>query len=587
MLLAACIAIRLAYLLFNAAPVAMAFNFNWMPLATTSDGTDSSSAAFYSHAKELLTAALNKSAKPPIIVDDIFVEDLNLGQTAPDLEILEIGDLAEDRFRGIFRMSYSGDAELTLKTRVQANPLNTYLSTTPVYTSPNPLAASSPLTIPLQITLSQFRLSGFVILVFSKAKGITLVFRNDPLESLKVSSTFDSIPFIKDYLQKEIERQVRGLFQEELPVAVHRLSLRLWNPEYAASLGLDSAPTLKTGSFKDSASRDIDPEDLFINPLLSPTDSSDLPSTLFSQKNILRLAALADSQRTLSVLTPSIRDVVFRAWASGNTATVWERAIVTTLDTAETQTPLSARSSVSGHGDYVRSSLTTCTSTLSLPPSSSSRAHTPASRRKRRHRVVNLRNDGEPSKRASVTSSEAGKSYPTTSSNERSENATMGVREVVHPACHDGRDQHETLVGKERNLPIFPEKLRESAMLGTRSQSAISRPNSPTESVGRSVAIENIILPPTTSRPREQRHETQAEKQSRIAEGEERQRPQFKAGPKYSSGILEKAFMMKLAAEMQRRLEEERERRGEGKRWGIEQELDGIMEAGEAPPAYM
>lgn len=89
----------------------MAFNFNWSPL--TAD------ASFYTRARELLTTALNKSPKPPIIVDDILVNELNLGSVPPELEILEIGDLAEDRFRGIFKMCYSGDAFLTLKTRVQ------------------------------------------------------------------------------------------------------------------------------------------------------------------------------------------------------------------------------------------------------------------------------------------------------------------------------------------------------------------------------------------------------------------------------------------------------------------------------------
>ena len=56
----------------------------------------------------MLTTALNKSPKPPIIVDDILVNELNLGSVPPELEILEIGDLAEDRFRGIFKMCYSG-----------------------------------------------------------------------------------------------------------------------------------------------------------------------------------------------------------------------------------------------------------------------------------------------------------------------------------------------------------------------------------------------------------------------------------------------------------------------------------------------
>lgn len=89
----------------------MAFNFHWSPLTADS--------LFYSRAQELLTTALNKSPKPPIIVDDILVNELNLGSVPPELEILEIGDLAEDRFRGIFKMCYSGDAFLTLKTRVQ------------------------------------------------------------------------------------------------------------------------------------------------------------------------------------------------------------------------------------------------------------------------------------------------------------------------------------------------------------------------------------------------------------------------------------------------------------------------------------
>jgi hypothetical protein len=89
----------------------MAFNFNWSPL--TAD------AEFYERARDLLTAALNKSPKPPIIVDDILVTEFNLGSVPPELEILEIGDLAEDRFRGIFKMCYSGDAFLTLRTRVQ------------------------------------------------------------------------------------------------------------------------------------------------------------------------------------------------------------------------------------------------------------------------------------------------------------------------------------------------------------------------------------------------------------------------------------------------------------------------------------
>jgi distribution and morphology protein 34 len=64
------------------------------------------------------------------------------------------------------------------------------------------------------------------------------------------------------------------------------------------------------------------------------------------------------------------------------------------------------------------------------------------------------------------------------------------------------------------------------------------------------------------------------------------------AGSAYSSGILEQAFMMKLAGEMQRRLEEERMKRGvsagSGKIWReVERELRDLSGDPEAPPAYM
>jgi distribution and morphology protein 34 len=69
----------------------MAFNFNWSPLSTD--------ASFLPRAQELLTNALNRAdPKPAIIVDDIIVNELNLGDVPPELEILEIGDLTEDKF---------------------------------------------------------------------------------------------------------------------------------------------------------------------------------------------------------------------------------------------------------------------------------------------------------------------------------------------------------------------------------------------------------------------------------------------------------------------------------------------------------
>ncbi|KAG0146157.1 hypothetical protein CROQUDRAFT_723054 [Cronartium quercuum f. sp. fusiforme G11] len=196
----------------------MSFRFEW----------PSFSASFYDQAKELLCSALNKGDKPPIIADRIHVHHLDMGSIPPDLEILEIGDLGTDRFRGIFRLTYAGDASIGLQTKIQANPLRQKPSATSpdILSSPSILFASTPLVVPMTLKLSCLRLKAIVVLVISRLEGVTLVFKNDPLESVEVSSTFDSVSAIQAFVQSEIERQLRELFRTELPGIIHNLSRR-------------------------------------------------------------------------------------------------------------------------------------------------------------------------------------------------------------------------------------------------------------------------------------------------------------------------------------------------------------------------
>ncbi|KAI9364305.1 hypothetical protein BD770DRAFT_379747 [Pilaira anomala] len=194
----------------------MAFRFNWPEFDSE----------FYKEARSQLEAALNKGNKPKNIVDHISVKELNMGTTAPDLEILEIGELSTDKFRGIFKLTYCGDAYIVIQTKVQANPMHAKESDLPRHTRPSVLAADQPLIVPMLLRISDLKLRGIVVLVVSKTKGITLVFKNDPLESILVSSTFDSVTSVRSFLQREIENQLRNLFQEDLPVMIHNLSLR-------------------------------------------------------------------------------------------------------------------------------------------------------------------------------------------------------------------------------------------------------------------------------------------------------------------------------------------------------------------------
>lgn len=232
-----------------------------------------------------------------------------------------------------------------------------------------------------------------------------MVFRNDPLESLKVSSTFDSIPFVRDFLQKEIEAQLRILFMDELPAIIHRLSLRLWVPEYRAGEELQTQTESANGEGPGQdplASPPQDPVDALGNALNESEieslslDSSVETHSLFSQKNLLRLAALTDSQRTLSLFTPSIREVVYRAWTSPSDQTDASGSVTSPFSPvlSRTQSQVGSMSSfpdsasmVSSQGRSSTPSHTFSGYGLSLGAGRHSKAHA----RKRKKRVVDLR----------------------------------------------------------------------------------------------------------------------------------------------------------------------------------------------------
>ncbi|RYP71240.1 hypothetical protein DL771_004932 [Monosporascus sp. 5C6A] len=572
----------------------MAFNFNWSPL--TAD------AEFYARARDLLTTALNKSPKPPIIVDDILVTEFNLGSVPPELEILEIGDLAEDRFRGIFKMSYSGDAYLTLRTRVQAmwfsnwavefciasypgitgrasahrtssvdlachmlfanaNPLNTYLSSKPTFTSPQPLAAAAGLTIPLSITLSEIKLSGFVILVFSKQKGLTLVFRNDPLESLKVSSTFDSIQFVRDYLQKTIEGQLRTLMMEELPAIIHRLSLRLFCPdqlpreEEAPNEADDEAVVDPFANLPEEAV-DSTGHVLDANEIASMTfeRASELQS-LFSQKNLLRLAALSDSHRTLSLFTPGIRDVMFRAWTgpteqygSGPSTPLATPSLsrmqsqvgpttYTFTDASMDQGSSPSRPSTSGHGSY--------TSGLSLGMGR------PRTSRKKKTRVVNLRR----SKTSVDASSETAEMGDSVSASE-STSLTGPNSEPIIPVSTIPEEAEE--MSQPTEPPFSRSRSSENKALPSRPALNMDIYQAPASEE------KAVVAPPNESNEKaisaRQQRALEAMASAKSPFNSDRPRP---ARSDTSSVILEQAWIMKMAGEIARRVYDEKQRRGD------------------------
>lgn len=198
---------------------------------------------------------------------------------------------------------------------------------------------------------------------------------------------------------------------DELPLIIHRLSLRLFVPEYREREDQESARSERSSAAEEKpvdplASPPQDPVDASGNPL-DPNDIASLSldtssetHALFSQKNLLRLGALTDSHKTLSLFTPSIRDAVFRAWTGPS-----ERGElhVSGKATPATAPFLTRANTFSGSN----STTYTFADTIERPPLSSrqtlstigpagsglglgSKTSKPKGR-KRKHRVVNLR----------------------------------------------------------------------------------------------------------------------------------------------------------------------------------------------------
>ena len=109
---------------------------------------------------------------------------------------------------------------------------------------------------------------------------------------------------------------------------IHRLSLRLWGPDQGvqdgpgSEMASDQTPIDPLASPAEGSSSEPAADYMFdsFEPSSSTCDvhRPDMPSSLFSQRNLIRLAALANSHRTLSLFTPSIHDAVFRAWAGAS-----------------------------------------------------------------------------------------------------------------------------------------------------------------------------------------------------------------------------------------------------------------------------
>jgi distribution and morphology protein 34 len=450
--------------------------------------------------------------------------------------------------------------------------LNTYLSSKPSFTSPQPLAAASGLTIPLQITLSEIKLSAFIILVFSRQKGLTLVFRNDPLESLKVSSTFDSIQFVRDYLQRTIEGKLRDLMMDELPAIIHKLSLQLWCGPQTQKDNTLTAQEDDEPAINPFASPPLDAVDSSGN-LLDSNELANLSSdgnadgqSLFSQRSLLCLAALTGCQRTFSLFTPGISDVVFRAWArpldrsdcSSPAPTPRLVKSFSFTNAATAQSLADAHPPEPGH-------LPTRPSLLSFG-SDTAGLHLGAGRsrsyngRKRKTRVVNLRKKkGDAGDETKSEAAETAEAMSDTTSVHGPLSEPLIATSVPEEPENDRTVPATSSPGRVRFQPLVDRTSTPSRPPNFSLPSSRESPSGPSEAAPtRSAPPAPRLTTQSQSQPASSQQPTLSSAESKAALVPEKRR----SGPSSdtSSVILEQVWIKRLAGEIAQRMYEEKSR---------------------------
>lgn len=194
----------------------MSFKFNWNFFNVEE---------LKEHSKVAITKSIAESKRPAIMADPLEVTDIDFGTSPPKLAFDSIKQVEEGRAHIVFRIKYDGDATITLKTRLHANPLRELFISNqwPLFVQPTLVGATNPLEIPFELKLKSIHLDGYMDVVYTK-KGLTVLFSDNMVTHVETESSLDGVPGVNKMITTMLTKVLAEAFEEDVPEMVWKVS---------------------------------------------------------------------------------------------------------------------------------------------------------------------------------------------------------------------------------------------------------------------------------------------------------------------------------------------------------------------------
>lgn len=191
----------------------MSFFFNWLDLEFSD---------IKSKLNTILQTLPTSSTTQPKNLDlplpqKIKIKTLSFGSNPPRFELLDVPELSERKFKGVFQFKYDGQLTLTINAEIEINAIN--LIPFDSFTRPHFVLSDKSTIIPVDFEIKDLKIDALLTAVYVKGEELIVVFNEDPVIDLELKTSIDEL--IDDDLFESIKRDAlifaTELLKDDLP----------------------------------------------------------------------------------------------------------------------------------------------------------------------------------------------------------------------------------------------------------------------------------------------------------------------------------------------------------------------------------